>query len=146
MPESSKPSLSFSTGTNKLHGVLRADKVRFDTLVSLVQHWADEESRDGVIAQLDALAEAVTSPREGELDALVEHIEAGAAMDDAQVEVGMADLLRMRDELDAVIAETAGRFNSGRSRGASEIKHPSMRATRKHLKANPLPEQGRRTA
>ncbi|MEV7140708.1 hypothetical protein [Streptomyces tauricus] len=32
------------------------------------------------------------------------------------------------------------------TRGASEIKHPSMRATRRHLAANPLPEQGRRTA
>jgi hypothetical protein len=27
------------------------------------------------------------------------------------------------------------------SRGASEIKHPSMRATRQHLASNPLPGQ-----
>jgi len=34
-----------------------------------------------------------------------------------------------------------------RARGASEIKHPSHAATRRHLAANPLPEQrGRRTA
>lgn len=33
-----------------------------------------------------------------------------------------------------------------RPRGASEIKHPSMRATRKHLAANPLPEQQDRRA
>jgi len=33
------------------------------------------------------------------------------------------------------------------SQGASEIKHPTMRATRKRLAANPLPEQqDRRTA
>jgi hypothetical protein len=33
------------------------------------------------------------------------------------------------------------------SRGASEIKHPSHAATRRHLATNPLPEQGgRRTA
>lgn len=31
-------------------------------------------------------------------------------------------------------------------RGASEIRHPAMRATRQHLKANPLPEQQDRRA
>lgn len=33
-----------------------------------------------------------------------------------------------------------------RAKGASEIKHPSMRATRKHLAANPLPGQQDRRA
>ncbi|WP_206315288.1 hypothetical protein [Streptomyces sp. C1-2] len=32
------------------------------------------------------------------------------------------------------------------SRGASEIRHPAMRATRQHLKAHPLPEQQDRRA
>jgi hypothetical protein len=31
-------------------------------------------------------------------------------------------------------------------RGASEIRHPAMRATRQYLKANPLPEQDRRAS
>jgi hypothetical protein len=31
-------------------------------------------------------------------------------------------------------------------RGASEIKHPSMRPTRVHLAANPLPSQDRRAS
>lgn len=52
------------------------------------------------------------------------------------------------------LAEAAGhkeaaakRVVDTRTRGASEIKHPTMRATRKHLAANPLPEQqNRRTA
>lgn len=33
-----------------------------------------------------------------------------------------------------------------RAQGASEIKHPSMRATRAHLKANPMPRQQDRRA
>jgi hypothetical protein len=147
MTESSKPPLSFTTGANALHGLLRADRIRLDTLLTLVAGWDDPDARDDVITALDALAEAVRSPREGELDALVEQVEEAAGMDTAQVEVKSPDLVRMRDELDRVIAGTAGRFNPGLTRGASEIKHPSMRATRAHLKAQPLPEQqDRRTA
>lgn len=142
MTESSKPPLSFTTGANGLHGLLRDDRNRLDTLVSLVAGWDDEDARDDVINQLDALAEAVCSPREGELDALIEHVEDAAGMDTAHIEVQVADLLRLRDELDAVIAATAGRFNP--ARGASEIKHPAMRPTRRHLAVNPLPEQGDR--
>lgn len=114
MNHSSKPQLSFSVGTNQMHGVLRNDQSRRDTLVSLVAHWADDDARDDVINQLDALAEALQSPREGELDGLIERVEEAAAMHDAEVEVGMHDLLRLRDELDAVIAATAGRFNRSR--------------------------------
>ncbi|MFD5632411.1 hypothetical protein [Streptomyces sp. NPDC127072] len=145
MTESSKPQLSVTTGANALHGLLRVDGIRHDTLLTLVAAWSDPDARDDIITQLDALAEAVTSPREGELDALVEAVEGAAGMDTAQVEVAMPDLRRLRDELDQVIAATAGRFNPGR--GAAEIKHPSMRATRVYLKSQPLPEQSdRRTA
>jgi len=147
MTESSKPQLSFTIGANALHGLLRSDQIRLDTLVGLVATWGDPEARDDIIAQLDALAEAVASPREGELDALVERVEEAAGMDTAHIEVRTPDLVRMRDELDSVIAGTAGRFNPGLTRGASEIKHPTMRPTRAYLKAQPLPEQqNRRTA
>ena len=45
------------------------------------------------------------------------------------------------------LAEAAERTKAAVTRGASLIKHPSHAATRRHLKANPLPEQdGRRTA
>jgi hypothetical protein len=45
------------------------------------------------------------------------------------------------------LAAAAERTAAAVSRGASLIKHPSHAATRRHLKANPLPEQdGRRTA
>lgn len=40
-----------------------------------------------------------------------------------------------------VAAEIAMEDGYRPARGASEIKHPSMRATRKHLAANPLPGQ-----
>ena len=47
----------------------------------------------------------------------------------------------------AVKKATDALVHAERARCASEIKHPSMRATRKHLAANPLPEQtDRRTA
>lgn len=146
MTESSKPQLSFTTGVNGLHGVLRVDRIRTDTLVQLVAKWGETDARDDVLDALDNLADIVHSARqEGELDAALEEVEDQASMDDAHIEVSMADLLRLRAELDAVIAATAGRFNPGR--GASEIKHPAMRATRLYLKRNPLPEQGgRRTA
>ncbi|MFG3170630.1 hypothetical protein [Streptomyces sp. NPDC048200] len=147
MSDSSKPQLSFSIGANGLHGLLRADDLRLDTLIGLVATWDDPEAREDVINQLDALAEAVTSPREGELDALVQQVEDAAGMDTSHIEVKMPDLIRLRDELNAVIAGTAGRFNPAHSQGASDIRHPAMSKTRAYLKAQPLPEQqDRRTA
>ncbi|MFH9072741.1 hypothetical protein [Streptomyces alboflavus] len=145
MNESTNPQLSFSLRADALAAILRVDQIRHDTLVSLVATWAsDDEARDDVIAQLDALAEAVASPREGELDALVEQVEDAAAMDDAQVEVDLAAALRLRDELDEAITALS-RFNPARaerpSKGASLIKHPSHARTRAHLAETPLPEQ-----
>jgi hypothetical protein len=143
MNKSTKPELSFDLGANHLHGVLRADQLRTDTLTQLVQHWGEEQSRDDIIAALDELAEIVCGVRrEGELDAAVEQVEDVAGMDTAQVEVNAFDVRRLLAELTAVERVTS-RFR----KGASEIKHPSMRATRRHLAANPLPEQqDRRTA
>jgi hypothetical protein len=40
------------------------------------------------------------------------------------------------------VGRVVGRF----AKSASEIKHPTMRATRAHLKANPLPGQQDRRA
>lgn len=138
MNYSTNPPLSVELGANQLHGVLRSDQIRTDTLVQLVQHWAsDEQSRDDVIAALDELAAVVSSvAREGELDAAVEQVEDVAGMDTAHIEVGAFDVRRLLAELTAVERVTS-RFR----KGASEIKHPSMRAPRKHLAANPLPGQ-----
>ncbi|QDN57340.1 hypothetical protein [Streptomyces sp. S1D4-20] len=141
MNHSSKPQQSFSLGATHLHGVLRVDQIRTDTLMQLVQSWAEPKSRDEVIEALDELAEVVTGvAREGELDAAIEQVEDVAGMDTAQVEVRMSDVRRLLAEVGEV-ARVLFRFGS---KGASEIKHPSMRATRKHLVENPLPEQSDR--
>jgi len=115
MNHSSKPGMSFSLGSNHLHGVARFDQIRTDTLVQLVQHWAsDPQSRDDVIAALDELAEVVNGPRrEGELDAAVDQVEDVAAMDTAQVEVQAPDVRRLLAELSEV-GRVLGRFNPER--------------------------------
>ena len=144
MNHSSKPGMSFSLGSNHLHAVARFDGIRTDTLVSLVAGWGDADTRDDVIAALDELAAVVNSVRrEGELDAALEQVEDVASMDTAQVEVQIPDVRRLLAEL-VEVDRVLSRFNP--SKGASEIKHPSMRATRRHLAANPLPKQDRRTA
>ena len=143
MNHSSKPGLSFNVGVNELHGVLRVDQIRNDTLMQLVQHWAEPKDRDAIIDALDELAAVVTGvAREGELDAAVEQVEDAAGMDTAQIQVGMHDIRRLLAELTEVERRTS-RF----VKGASDIKHPSMLPTRRHLKANPLPaQQDRQTA
>src|SRR5690606_12594118 len=107
---SSKPPLSFETRGDQLAGVLRVDQIRTDTLVQLVQRWADPQARDEVIAALDELADVVTRPaREGELDAAVEQVEDTAGMDTAQVDVLIPDVRRLLGEL-TVVARRLGRF------------------------------------
>jgi hypothetical protein len=141
MIHSNKPDLSWEIGANHLHGVLRADQIRTDTLMQLVQHWAEPKDRDAIIEALDELAAIVTGvAREGELDAAIGNVEDVAAMDTAQIEVGSRDVRRLLAEATEV-DQVTGRFRQEPQRGASEIKHPSMRATRRHLKANPLPGQ-----
>ncbi|MFJ4926901.1 hypothetical protein [Streptomyces sp. NPDC088736] len=144
MNESTKPQQSITLGSNRLHGVLRVDQIRVDTLMQLVTGWGDPDTRDEIIAALDELAAVVGGvAREGELDAAVEQVEDTAGMDTAQVEVPIPDVRRLLAEL-TVVERVTSRFGA---KGASEIKHPSMRATRRHLAVNPLPEQAdRRTA
>lgn len=144
MNHSQKPEQSVSLGANHLHAVLRMDQIRTDTLMQLVQHWGDTDSRDEILDALDALAAVVSGvAREGELDAAVEQVEDVAGMETAQVQVGAADVRRLLAELTEVERRTS-RFQQ---RGASLIKHPTHAATREHLAANPLPAQAdRRTA
>lgn len=146
MIHSNKPDLSWEIGANHLHGVLRADQIRTDTLVQLVHHWREPKDRDAIIAALDELADVAHSVRrEGELDAALENVEDVAAMDTAHIEVDSRDVRRLLAEATEVDRVT-GRFRQEPQRGASEIKHPAMRATRKHLAANPLPGQQDRRA
>jgi hypothetical protein len=114
MIKSTKPPLSVELGADHLHAVLRVDQIRTETLVQLVQHWADPESRDDVIAALDELAAVMQGPRrEGELDAALEQIEDVAAMDTAQVEVSIPDTRRLHAELTAA-DRVLSRFNPER--------------------------------
>lgn len=117
-PQSSRPPLSVRLRSDWLAALLRVDLIRHHTLVSLVAHWGEDEAREDTIAKLDTLAEALQKPREGELDALVEAVEDAAAMDTAEVEVRLADALRLRAELDGVITQLS-RFNPARARLAT---------------------------
>ncbi|MFJ2675074.1 hypothetical protein [Streptomyces sp. NPDC087525] len=114
---STKPPLSVRLRSDWLRGILRVDLIRHHTLIGLVQHWAEDDAREDVITQLDALAEAVASPREGEVDALTEAVEDAAAMDTAEIEISLADAVRLRDELDVVIVRLS-RFNPQQLRPA----------------------------
>lgn len=110
MIHSNKPDLSWETSSDHLRGVLRVDQIRTDTLVQLVQHWADPKARDEILDALDELADVVTrARREGELDAAVEQIEDAASMDTAQVEVGSRDVRRLLAEL-TVVERVTSRF------------------------------------
>jgi hypothetical protein len=141
MIHSNKPDLSWEIGANHLHGVLRADQIRTDTLVQLVHHWRGADDRDAIIKALDELADVVHSVRrEGELDAAIENVEDVAAMDTAQIEVDSRDVRRLLAEATEVDRVT-GRFRQEPQQGASEIKHPSHLPTRRHFAANPLPGQ-----
>lgn len=113
MNKSTKPELSFDLGANHLHGLLRADQIRTDTLVQLVHHWAEPKDRDAIIAALDELAEVTHSvAREGELDAAIEQVEDVAGMETAQLEVDSFDVRRLLAELTAVEKVTS-RFLTG---------------------------------
>ncbi|MCX5229725.1 hypothetical protein [Streptomyces sp. NBC_00233] len=113
--ESTNPDLSFSSRADWLAGWLRADRIRFDTLVSLVASWSDPDARDDIIANLDELAEVVASPRaaEGALDAAVEAVEDAAGMDTAQVPIDKTHAVRLHAELSTVV-EHLTRFGPNR--------------------------------
>jgi hypothetical protein len=130
MTESTNPQLSVSLRSDWLAAFLRDDRNRSDTLVQLVAKWAEPKARDEVLDALDALAEVVQGvAREGELDAAIEAVEGAASMDTAHTEIRLAEALRLRGELDAVIGKLS-RFNPAAAR----------------LAANPMPEQTDRRA
>lgn len=123
MIHSNKPDLSWEIGVNHLHGVLRADQIRTDSFVQLVQHWRDPQSRDDIIAALDELADVVHSVRrEGELDAALDNVEDVAAMDTAHIEVDSHDVRRLLAEVKEVDRVT-GRFRQEPKREAGTVVH-----------------------
>lgn len=113
-PESTNPDLSFESRSDWLKGYLRADRIRTDTLVSLVAGWADPDTRDDVIEALDKLAAVVQGiAREGELDAAIEEIESVASMDTARIELDGRTAKRLFGELYRV-TRRLNRFNPTR--------------------------------
>ncbi|MFF1958019.1 hypothetical protein ACFVWX_13635 [Streptomyces sp. NPDC058220] len=110
---SSKPGLSVRLRSDWLKAIFRVDLIRHHTLLGLVGQWAEDGAREDVIDRLDTLADALQQPREGELDALVEAVEDSAGMDTAEIEISLADAVRLRDELDAAIGWLT-RFNPQR--------------------------------
>lgn len=114
-PAAQEPGLSVRVDATWLAGILRADQIRRDTLVSLAVAWGSDEGREDITLQLDALAEAMQAPREGELDHLINAVEGAAGMHDAETRIDLHTALRLRTELDAVIAKL-GRFNPAAAR------------------------------
>jgi hypothetical protein len=111
-----QPGLSFSTDPAWTVGRLRADRIRRGTLTGLVADWHETDQhgvsgRDATIAALDALAEAVRSPRdEHEVDARVDDVETAAGLDYVVLDLDLGSLLQLRDGLDEAIRRLA-RFN-----------------------------------
>ncbi|MFE5967095.1 hypothetical protein [Streptomyces sp. NPDC056463] len=96
--------LSVSLDEGALRGHVSADVFRWNTLVGLVQEWADEETRADVIAALDNLAvvaEDVTD--EDEIGRRIADVERVAELDPARVAVTLDELAAMRDQIDRVI-------------------------------------------
>ena len=108
--QSRRSGFSFSLTADWLKGLHRNDQIRHDTFLGLVSTWAEPGVRDDVIARLDDLAAALQAPRGGDLDGLTEAVEGAAGMEYPQLEFGLSDARRLRDELDAVIEQLA-RFN-----------------------------------
>lgn len=111
---SSKPPLSVELDVTELHGVLRVDDIRRDTLVQLVARWSEPDTRDEVLDALDELADVVgRARREGELDAAIEQVEDVACMETAHIAVSVVDARRLLGELTAVVRRL-DRFNPRR--------------------------------
>lgn len=115
MTTSRKPQMSFRVSEDWQRGRLRMDAVRTETLRQMGAAWAEPGGQDDIIAALDTLAElAVGDPTPEELEEAVDRLEDVSCETRPEVEFGLDDALRMRAELDQVIAKLA-RFNPQRA-------------------------------
>ncbi|AAR29694.1 hypothetical protein VWBp04 [Streptomyces phage VWB] len=81
------------------------------------------------------------------LAALVERVSTRQALTGRQAVQAARQMLRYAEPMVAAAERdeaTLLRLATRPPRGASEIKHPSMRPTREHLAKNPMPEQQRK--
>lgn len=105
MTDSTNPDLSFSLYSDWLRCVLRVDAIRRDTLHQLGQTWAEDDGRADIERALDALAElTVGSATATELDAAVDAVDDAGCSEHADVRITLPEALRLRGELDSVIA------------------------------------------
>jgi hypothetical protein len=120
MNESTKPQLSFTLDATWAAGVLRVDAIRRGGTLALGAAWRETGGADDITAALEDLADAAGGdPSPEELDSLVDAVEEAGCMPPAQIAISLEDALRMRAELDAVIAGLS-RFNPARAeRGAA---------------------------
>ncbi|NGO70243.1 hypothetical protein, partial [Streptomyces boncukensis] len=109
---SKKPGLSAGVDAAEMAVVLRVDAIQRGTLTAMARTVAESvEAEDDVHTALMTLGEVVTGDASGpEEDAHVEALEEAACLDYAAVEIGLADAVRLRAELDAAIARLS-RFN-----------------------------------
>lgn len=111
---STNPQLSITLRTDWLAGYLRADRIRYDTLVQLAAALADDTARNDVLTALDELASIVDNPNAdpAAVDTAVDTIEDTAGMDTAQIPLDRTTVRRLGGELTTVM-ETLCRFNPG---------------------------------
>lgn len=113
--QTTKPELSFTVSADWLRCRLRADAIRQSLILALAREWAEAETN--VTAALDQLAAVQAGdPTAEALNTAVAAVE--ACTDDAlAIEIGLPDLLRMRTEMDAVIAKLTARS------GTADVRH-----------------------
>ncbi|MFF4403760.1 hypothetical protein [Streptomyces sp. NPDC001404] len=93
--------------------MLRADRIRFDTITGLVAEWKEPGAQDDVEEALERLADVCEPDHDAQpaaVDAAVEAVEAAACMGGAQLEISWRDAVRLRDELDALIRLHGAQF------------------------------------
>ncbi|GGP55528.1 hypothetical protein [Streptomyces abikoensis] len=112
---SKKPGLSVSLRADGLCVVLRADQIRHETITGLVAQWQEPGAQDDVEAALEDLADLCrpgADEHAAAVDSAVEAVEDAACMGYAETEISLADAVRLRDQLNKIIAARAVRSSS----------------------------------
>ncbi|MTE20248.1 hypothetical protein F0L17_14245 [Streptomyces sp. TRM43335] len=118
--QTTNPGLSIRTDEAWTRGILRADTIRYNTILDLAD--AYREDPNGVTAALAALADAlINNVTPEERDALVEDID-DTTTGDATTDLTLHHAMRLRDELDTVI-NRLGRFNP---KATQPSPHPNL--------------------
>lgn len=113
-----RPDLSFRTDAMWTRAVLRVDAIQHRMLTGIGAAWNESGGEDDIISAVTVLADVLEGdPSQPEVDAAVEAVGDAACLPDGEVELTLADALRLRAELDAAIQRLA-RFSSSAGRAA----------------------------